>query len=1049
MKTGEGIELSPIPFSKGDWIIDIKNPGQPGQYTGIYQKAGPHIMIQLCYHDGSTCFRPLVYLEKMLNQGLSSIEDKIIANHFGKVRDLQRLITFEKLKGKLHAIIYSMEAAQIDFYPYQFKPVLKFIDSPTERLIIADEVGLGKTIESALIWVELQARKQAQRLLVICPKILCDKWRNELRSKFLFDARIVDFKELRSEIEELKRIGPSHSFVLIATYTGLRPSKSELNLLKKDSPDSQYNCSPKTELLRELYYWDKDYVPFDLVIFDEAHYMRNPATTSFHLGECLAENAGSVLLVSATPVNNSNIDLHSLLRLADKDFFETQKLFEDLLEANKPAVQAINALSQIPIDKNMLNSAIEGMSRSNFIKNSPLFETFQKSVSELDINDKSQIARCQNIAEKLNLLGSYITRTRRVHVKEHRPLRKPVVLTVTYKPHELQLYNAIKSLVRARCKYDRRPFHIFQIMGLQLRAASCLPVIAEEIRMRRLGDSEFLLEEVFDDEIIENNYEEPFDEIKIDELGRLLDFDFESNDSKYEEFRKKIKELIPNEKVVVFAYYRPTLSYLKRRLEEDGIPVAVIHGGVSNDERWNEIERFSDPSGPKILLSSEVGSEGIDLQFCRIIVNYDMPWNPMRLEQRIGRIDRVGQKAKKLSIINFKIKNTIEEKVYDRLHAKLMLFSNSLGDIEPIIGKEVQNLSLQLLSQELTPEEENYLIEQSERVIEERLRQINDLEESGDTLIALSDYVQQKIAEDKEKGRYIQPRELEDYLSDFFEREFQGCEINYNTPFEDCIRIRLTAEAHNSLSDFIKNDKSIQARPFRSREFIITFKNDIIQRLSPGQKRMINFVNHLSPLIRWITKINRDRAHTFYNVSSIEIKHNTLPIGFYCYRIERWKFIGLSIKESLEYGVMSLKDKKIFSAEESEEIIQYLIHNGKDLYEINFDKEDLLESLVSLDSKLSERFSEAFNDFERENNTAYQIKVQRVTGFFNRKIEEHKQRIKTLTEANREPHLIRLAEGRLRTAENNKNNRLEELRIKKNTDIERSIIAAGIFRVVK
>jgi hypothetical protein len=151
---------------------------------------------------------------------IRSIKERLRAGHFGKVRDLQRLITYEKLKGTLHEVIYSMEAAQIDFYPYQFKPVLKFINSPTERLIIADEVGLGKTIESALIWMELQARRQAQRLLVLCPKILSEKWREELRGKFLLDARIGDFSELEREIAELKQAGPDHSSVLIPPTRG-------------------------------------------------------------------------------------------------------------------------------------------------------------------------------------------------------------------------------------------------------------------------------------------------------------------------------------------------------------------------------------------------------------------------------------------------------------------------------------------------------------------------------------------------------------------------------------------------------------------------------------------------------------------------------------------------------------------------------------------------------------------------------------------------------------------------------------------------------------
>ena len=199
--------MSDIQFQPEEWVVDRKKPGQPGQYTGLSRKAGPHLMLQIRYPGGGTSYRPSSCLEPM-SRSPRSISEQLGSGRFGGINDLRRLVTYEKLKGTLHEVIYSMDAAQIDFYPYQFKPVLKFINSPTERLIIADEVGLGKTIESALIWMELQARRQAKRLLVVCPKILAQKWREELRTKFLLDARTVDFVDLRQEIDDMRELGP-------------------------------------------------------------------------------------------------------------------------------------------------------------------------------------------------------------------------------------------------------------------------------------------------------------------------------------------------------------------------------------------------------------------------------------------------------------------------------------------------------------------------------------------------------------------------------------------------------------------------------------------------------------------------------------------------------------------------------------------------------------------------------------------------------------------------------------------------------------------------
>jgi SNF2 family DNA or RNA helicase len=1042
-----------IPFLPEAWVIDRNNPSKPGQFTGAVRTAGPHVMVQLRYPNGEMQFRPLASLEPMASEqtGDRSPRALLASKHFGNVRDLRRLVTYEKLRGTLNEIIYSMEAAQIDFYPYQFKPVLKFINSPTERLIIADEVGLGKTIESALIWMEMQARRQAKRLLVVCPKILAEKWRAELRNKFLLDARIVDFRDLQQEIGELKTNGPGHQFVAIAPYTGLTPARAELHLLD-DPPDHDQDGSPKTRFLRELRHWGLPHNPFDLVVFDEAHYMRNPATAVFHLGESLAANAGAVLCVSATPVHNSNDDLRSLLRLVDESFFETQGVFEELLEANRPAVQAGNALARTPIDQQTLIRAVDNMGRSRFIGNAPLYHQLRQLVESLDPNDKSSVARAQDIVEKLNLLGAYINRTRRVQVTENRPLRDPVTLKVTYSDEEMRLYNAVLAIVRRNCKRDNRPFHVFQVLGLQLRAASCLPVLADEIRRGRFGDIEEaqeLLVDAFGGESVEQVFSEdkPSEEAyDLTGLAKLLDHDFKANDTKYEKLRDMLRNQIKDEKVVIFAFFRGTISYLRNRLLDDEIDVTVIHGGVDDEQRWKELERFRDPNGPRVLVSSEVGSEGIDLQFCRVLVNYDLPWNPMRVEQRIGRIDRVGQQARHLSIVNFKIKDTVEERLFDRLHSKLDRFANSLGDLESVIGREVQNLTVELLSKDLTPEQEAMLMEQAEHVIEQRLLQIQALEESGDALLALSDYVQRRISEDRDMGRYMQPGEIEDYVLDFFQREFQGTVVNQNTPASDCYRFRLSYAAQNSLSDFIKDDRSLSARPLRQREFTLSFRKEALQTLSVTQRRGIHFANHLSPLIRWITKVNHDRAASFYKVSAAQLFESSLPPGDYCYRIERWQMRGLSNRESLAYGICRLGSHELLPPDQAETVLQQVLRAGTDWDYVDANRDVLLQAHDTLAKALENRFSQAVIDFEAENKTTHQIKVQRVQNIFERRIAQDEQRLRTLHAAQRNPRVIRLTEGRLNAARENKENRLRELDEKSATDYSTQDVAAGVFR---
>lgn len=1039
-----------IPFKPGEWVVDLHNPGRPGIYTGNSQRQGPFLLIELEYGPGDRRFRPLDYLEKA-NQGSDeSVEGRISAGRYGTLADFRRLLTFEKLKGTLHELIYSMEAAQIDFYPYQFKPVVKFIDSPTERMVIADEVGLGKTIESALIWVELQARKQAKRLLVLCPtQILARKWRDELREKFIIDARVAKFGEIQEELTELLRNGASHPFALIATYNGLRPPRREHRFLNEMLGETQ-DLSRKTQLCQKLRGWDLSFDPFDLVIFDEAHHMRNAGTANFHLGESLAANAGSVLCVSATPVNNRNEDLHTILRLIDDDFFRTQALFGELLDANKPAVQLANALARSPVDIQLMTTALEGLSRSPFVKKSPLFSRLLDMVEKSDMDDHAHVSACQTVAEKLNLLGNYITRTRRIQVKEHRPVRDPVVLEVEYTEIEMRLYNAIVRIVRRRCEIDDRPFHVFQVIGMQMRAASSLAVLAHELKTGKLGDPHDLLCEAFGDEDIGDNSVEEVEEesFDIEEISELLEYDFEKNDSKYAKLESHILKKLSGEKMVIFSFYRGTLHYLHRKLSSAGIDVVLIHGDVKHEDRKDIVDRFNSEGGPQILLSSEVGSEGIDMhEYCRCLINYDLPWNPMRVEQRIGRIDRVGQKADRLSVVHLKVKGTIEERVYDRLHHRLELFANSLGDLESVIGNLVQELTVELLSNKLTPEEEERRIEEKERVIQGKLNDLKVLEESGEGLMALSDYVQKKIDEDRGKGRFVRPDELEAYVKDFFEREFRGTTIDWDAPAAGCISVRLSDLAHSSLTDFISDDRSLSARPLRQKEFSVTFRKDAHRQLRGNQRRNVHFANHLSPLIRWMTHMYAQNSHNFFNLSSVLLESNVHQAGRWVYRVERWFMRGLRNQESLAFSAVNIDSGDVLDPNDAEALIQDTLKFGREWDYQDLPSQAIIDAHKTLVERLKVEFDGAIGEFMADNQHSSQIRTERASNLFDRRISQIEQRLKTLREKGRSVSVVRLMEVQLKNARENRDRKLSELNEKANVDCEKSEVAAGIVNV--
>jgi SNF2 family DNA or RNA helicase len=1037
-----------VPFQKGQQVFNKANPSERGYYTGNYQEIPGITLVEIQFNDGSKKSLALNAVEVIDLASTSSLKEQLKAEYFGGKTDLRRLITYEKLKGTLHEVIYSMEAAQIDFYPYQFKPVLKFINSPTERLVLADEVGLGKTIESGLIWMEMQARHQSSRLLVVCPKILAEKWKDELKTKFLLDARIVDFNAFRDEIDELKKNGPQHPFVLIGTYTGLRPPKEERNNLKRP-PEDTPSKSKKAQLLRELRHWPEDHYPFDMVIFDEAHYMRNQATTTFHLGECLSSNARSVLCVSATPVNNTNIDLHSLLRLIDEEFFATQSVFDELIDVNRPTVQLGNALTQSTIDETVITHAVSEMAKSQYINRSPLFEKLLEVLSHLSesaYKDKKQLALCQDMAEKLNLLGNYVNRTRRLQVQENRPIRTPIVLSIEYTSQEEALYKAILKLVRLKCRLNNQPFHVFQVMTLQLMAASCLPMLADRILHEDLNADDNLLQEAMGTELPEKN-QQAISRDDILGLRHLVNYDFKKHDSKFNKLLELIHGKLRDEKIIIFSFYRSTLAYLRDRLSSAGERVTSIHGGIKTEDRWKEIDRFKDPAGPRILLASEVGSEGIDLQFCRVVVNYDLPWNPMRVEQRIGRIDRVGQKANQLSIVNFKIQGTIEERLFEKLYQKLDQFSNSLGDLDAVIGEEIKKLTIDLLSNDLTPQQEAAKIDQAGQVIENQAVTIQNLINNAPALVALSDYVQKKVEEDRNKGRYLQAKELESYLVDFFDRNFKGTEIGYNDPKPNCFRLRLSEEARMSLLGFISNDRTISARPLRHKEIKFSFDREVIKRLPSALRSSVHFINHLSPLIRWMTKVNQDRDHEFHKLSALKLKAGPLPVGEYLYRIERWKMQGLSNFEKLAYGIIPIQNGNPLSEDNAELIFQKILMESENWSYRSYDANLMLEKYDQLKSEMSKWFAEALSQFKAENDSSYQIKTTRVENIYSRRIQAHEDRLTTLIQRGREERYIKGAETRLRNTQETMASILQKLKGKSILLPERGGIATGIISV--
>ena len=469
--------------------VRIKNdPGRVGVLTGKHKVVAGNLRYQVAFLEGKT-YQPDYELEVITDEN-SDLETLVEEGRFGRVSDLRRNLSYIQLSGKLANLVYSMDTTNTDFYAYQFKPVLSFLESPSNGLLIADEVGLGKTIEAGLIWTEIRARYDARRLLVVCPAMLREKWRDELRDRFGVDAEIMDAAQVLAELKRNKHDTPVGKGI-VCSLQGLRPPKHWNDADRKSR-------SPRAELARFLdKQADSDPV-VDLLIVDEAHYLRNPESQTAQLGGLLREVSENVLLLSATPVNLRSDDLFHLLKLVDPDYFDNKTVFPQVLNANEPLQQArdlvLNRNSEGHAVKTLLENA---QSHYMLSENLQLKELISMDFESSLLSEDSERIRLANRIEKVNLLRHVVNRTRRVEVTELKVIRKPFTKFVPLDENgpEWAFYQSVTAAVRQYAS-QRDIVEGFLLASPQRQVSSCMYAAARAWKQRVGGLAELAYEDL-------------------------------------------------------------------------------------------------------------------------------------------------------------------------------------------------------------------------------------------------------------------------------------------------------------------------------------------------------------------------------------------------------------------------------------------------------------------------------------------------------------------------------------------------------------------------
>ena len=628
--------------------------------------------------------------------------------------------------------LYSLNAARVDFIPYQFRPVLRFIKSDRPRLLIADSVGVGKTIEAGLILRELQARRDMRSILIICPRPLVTerKWQIEMKR---FEERFVhlDGPTLRYCINEMDSEGiwPEQHQRIIIPY-----SLFDEKLL--------YGSDGKRKRKKGLVGLDPP-PRFDLVIVDEAHHIRNQDTFSHKAVRFFCDHAEAVIFLTATPIQLGSQDLFVLLNTLRPDLILDQESFEHMSEPN-PFINRAVALARAQEPgwtiraKKALDNAAGTLWGKSILRQNPEFNriTGQLIKSRISLEERVQLI---TDLEALHTFSGIINRTRRRDIGEF-TVRKPETVVVEFTPNQKDLHDELLQVQAEIFGKLHGDVNVkFMMTTIRRQAASCLFGLApflEEILSRHLD--ELVWDEADGSGFTPQGKAIASIETRVQTILEMAR-DLDPCDPKLDALRNIIrdKQKLPNNRIMLFSSFRHTLRYLHKHLKADGFRIGMIHGETPDEDRIKLRNRFKLPpdqgTSVDILLFSEIGCEGLDYQFCDCIVNYDLPWNPMRVEQRIGRVDRNGQKSESVAIFNLITPGTVDADIYERCLVRIGVFKRALGGSEEIFGEIVR---------EIRSIAENFSLNKTERK-----KQLQQLADNKIRLIQEQDELEQKQLE--------------------------------------------------------------------------------------------------------------------------------------------------------------------------------------------------------------------------------------------------------------------------------------------------------------
>ena len=541
---------------------------------------------------------------------------------------LRYVTLLSKIKNETAGGFLSSLASGIIPLPHQLHVLNRAMETNNIRYILADEVGLGKTIEAGMIIRELKSRGLVSRILVVCPTGLVTQWASEMQEKFHEKFQVI----LPSDYDTIRRLTDNDD-----VYGQFDQVISPMDSIKPIEKHAGWS-EEKVEKYNEERIYSIINSGWDLIIIDEAHRVAGSSgeVARYKLGNLLAQASPYLLLLSATPHNGKTEPFLRLIRLLDADAFPNAKS----IVREQVAPFLIRTEKREAIDNN----------------GNLLFKNRITHLVTISWDERNNLQR-----ELYEMVSSYVAKTYNKALRNRKKNMCLIFLLI------IMQRMVTSSTAAIRQSLERR-------LNVLLEQRTCV------------GN---LREEDLDELNIEDGVEDALEaisldmELEIEELKQIISLakqaQFQNQDAKVEPLLNEIDAILSEDrtqKVIIFTEFVATQTYLQELLVNRGYTVTILNGGMSIDERNAAMQEFK--ASTSIFISTDAGGEGLNLQFANIIINYDLPWNPMKIEQRCGRVDRIGQQ-RDVHIYNFIVGETVENRVREVLEEKLSVILKEMG----------------------------------------------------------------------------------------------------------------------------------------------------------------------------------------------------------------------------------------------------------------------------------------------------------------------------------------------------------------------------------